>query len=148
MTTQIQKQDIILTFEIPNLLIPYRRTSSSTVNKSYPLIGIFIFVYDIVSRSSSQITTDGKKNAIINGITDWVYEEEFAFVRAFDWSKDSKKLAYIRFDESMVPEFSMSIFKTDLYPTIETFKYPKAGEKNAVVSLHIFDVLISKLFLI
>ncbi|MCV9929370.1 S9 family peptidase [Flavobacterium sp. LS1R49] len=99
-----------------------------------------LYVYDLASKKSTQITTDGKKNSIINGVTDWVYEEEFAFVRAFDWSKDSKKVAYIRFDESMVPEFSMSIFKTDLYPTIETFKYPKAGEKNAVVSLHIYDV--------
>lgn len=99
-----------------------------------------LFVYDLSSKKITQITTDGKKNAIINGITDWVYEEEFAFVRAFDWSKDSKKLAYIRFDESEVPEFSMSIFQKSLYPTIETFKYPKAGEKNSLVSLQIFDI--------
>ncbi len=100
-----------------------------------------LYVYDIVSKKITAITTDGKKNSIINGITDWVYEEEFAFVRAFDWSKDSKKVAYIRFDESQVPEFSMSIFKKDLYPTVETFKYPKAGEKNSEVSLHIYDVV-------
>ena len=99
-----------------------------------------LFVYDLASKKSTAITADGKKNSIINGITDWVYEEEFAFVRAFDWSADSKKLAYIRFDESQVPEFSMSMFHTDLYPTIETFKYPKAGEKNSLVSLHIYDV--------
>ncbi|WP_264566474.1 S9 family peptidase [Flavobacterium sp. N3904] len=99
-----------------------------------------LFVYDIASKQSIAITTDGKKNAIINGITDWVYEEEFAFVRAFDWSKDSKKIAFVRFDESEVPEFSMSIFQKDLYPTIETFKYPKAGEKNSLVSLHLYDV--------
>ena len=99
-----------------------------------------LFVYDVASKKATAITTDGKKNAVINGITDWVYEEEFAFVRAFDWSKDSKKLAYIRFDESEVPEFSMSIFQKDLYPTIETFKYPKAGEKNSLVSLHLYDV--------
>ena len=98
-----------------------------------------LYVYDVASKKSTAITTDGKKNAVINGITDWVYEEEFAFVRAFDWSKDSKKVAYIRFDESAVPEFSMSMFHKDLYPTIETFKYPKAGEKNSVVSLHIYD---------
>lgn len=102
-----------------------------------------LYIYDIASKKTMQITTDGKKNAIINGITDWVYEEEFAFVKAFDWSADSKKLAYIRFDESEVPEFSMSMFKKELYPTIETFKYPKAGEKNAVVSLHLFDVTTS-----
>jgi dipeptidyl-peptidase-4 len=98
-----------------------------------------LYVYDVASKKATAVTTDGKKNAVINGITDWVYEEEFAFVRAFDWSKDSKKLAYIRFDESAVPEFSMSMFNKDLYPTIDTFKYPKAGEKNSVVSLHIYD---------
>jgi len=99
-----------------------------------------IYIFDIATKTNTQITTDGKKNAIINGITDWVYEEEFAFVRAFDWSKDSKKIAYIRFDESQVPEFSMSIFSKDLYPKIETFKYPKAGEKNSLVSLHLYNV--------
>ena len=99
-----------------------------------------LFVYDVASNKSIAITSDGIKNSIINGITDWVYEEEFAFVKAFDWSADSKKVAYIRFDESKVPEFSMSMFGKDLYPTIETFKYPKAGEKNAIVSLHIYDV--------
>ena len=101
-----------------------------------------LFVYDIASKEITQVTTDGKKNAIINGITDWVYEEEFAFVRAFDWSADSRKLAYIRFDESEVPEFSMNIYQKNLYPTVETFKYPKAGEKNALVSLFVYDVVV------
>ena len=101
-----------------------------------------LFVYDIASKEITQVTTDGKKNAIINGITDWVYEEEFAFVRAFDWSADSKKLAYIRFDESEVPEFSMNIYQKNLYPTVETFKYPKAGEKNALVSLFVYEVAV------
>ncbi len=99
-----------------------------------------LFVYDIATKTTSQITTDGKKNSIINGITDWVYEEEFAFVRAFDWSADGSKLAYIKFDESEVPEFSMNIYGDDLYPVTNAFKYPKAGEKNASVSLHLFDV--------
>ncbi|MFZ4678749.1 MAG: S9 family peptidase [Flavobacterium sp.] len=99
-----------------------------------------LFIYDIASEKITQVTTDGKKNSIINGITDWVYEEEFAFVRAYDWSADSKKLAYIRFDESQVPEFSMTIFQKELYPKIETFKYPKAGEKNSEVSLFVHDV--------
>lgn len=99
-----------------------------------------IFIYDLASKNSSQITTDGKKNEIINGITDWVYEEEFAFVRAFDWSNDCKKIAYIRFDERQVPEFSMSVFEKNLYPKITTFKYPKAGEKNSLVSLHLYNL--------
>ena len=99
-----------------------------------------IYIYDVTSKTNSQITSDGKKNEIINGITDWVYEEEFAFVRAFDWSADSKKIGFIRFDETQVPEFSMSIFAKDLYPNFETFKYPKAGEKNSSVSLHLYTV--------
>ena len=99
-----------------------------------------LYIYDITSRTTTRVTNDGVKNAVINGITDWVYEEEFAFVRAFDWSTDSKKLAYIKFDESEVPQFSMDMYKKDLYPTSETFKYPKAGEKNAIVSLHIYNL--------
>ncbi len=99
-----------------------------------------LFVMDVASGNSTAITNDGEKNAIINGITDWVYEEEFAFVRAFDWSADSKKIAFIRFDERQVPEFSMDIYRKDLYPSQDKFKYPKAGEKNALVSLHVVDV--------
>ncbi len=98
-----------------------------------------LFVYELASKKTTQITNDGKKNSVINGITDWVYEEEFAFVRAFDWSTDSKKIAFIRFDETLVPEFTMNIYGKNLYPTVETFKYPKAGEKNAIASLHIYD---------
>jgi dipeptidyl-peptidase-4 len=99
-----------------------------------------LYIYDIASKNTTRVTNDGVKNAVINGITDWVYEEEFAFVRAFDWSTDSKKLAYIRFDESEVPQFSMDMYKKDLYPTSDTFKYPKAGERNALVSLHIYNL--------
>ncbi|MFM2229584.1 MAG: Prolyl tripeptidyl peptidase precursor, partial [Bacteroidota bacterium] len=99
-----------------------------------------LFVMDVASGNSTALTKDGEKNAIINGITDWVYEEEFAFVRAFDWSADSKKIAFIRFDERQVPEFSMDVYQKELYPTQEKFKYPKAGEKNALVSLHLVDV--------
>jgi dipeptidyl-peptidase-4 len=99
-----------------------------------------LFIYDIASQKTTQVTFDGKKNSIINGITDWVYEEELAFVRAYDWSADGKKLAFIRFDETEVPEFSMNIFKKELYPTVETFKYPKAGEKNSKVSLLLYDI--------
>jgi dipeptidyl-peptidase 4 len=99
-----------------------------------------LYLYELDSKETVQLTKDGKKNAIINGITDWVYEEEFAFVKAFDWSADSKKIAFIRFDETQVPEYSMAIYDKDLYPKIETFKYPKAGEKNAIVSLHLYDL--------
>tara|TARA_R110002126_G_scaffold181187_4_gene330047 strand:+ start:58405 stop:60621 length:2217 start_codon:yes stop_codon:yes gene_type:complete len=99
-----------------------------------------LFIRDFSKNSVTQITKDGKKNSIINGITDWVYEEEFAFVRAFEWSNDSKYLAFLRFDEGKVPTFSMDIVGTDLYPQQHVFKYPKAGEKNADVTLHMYAV--------
>ena len=99
-----------------------------------------LYVYDQISAASIQITQDGKKNHIINGITDWVYEEEFAFVKAYDWNSAGNKIAYIKFDETEVPEFSMDMYNQGLYPTQEVFKYPKAGEKNAIVSLYIFDL--------
>ncbi|WP_329805983.1 S9 family peptidase [Flavobacterium facile] len=103
-----------------------------------------LFVFDFVSNKETKITTDGKKNTVINGITDWVYEEEFAFVRAFDWNANGTKIGFIRFDETNVPEFSMDMYNQGLYPTQSVFKYPKAGEKNADVSLHIYDVNASK----
>lgn len=99
-----------------------------------------LYIYDLEAQTDIQITTDGKKNHIINGITDWVYEEEFAFVRAFEWSKSGDKIAYLKFDESQVPEFSMDIYNSGLYPAQYVFKYPKAGEKNSEVSLHMYDV--------
>ncbi|MEP2936016.1 MAG: S9 family peptidase [Gilvibacter sp.] len=99
-----------------------------------------LYVKDLVSGQTQQITSDGKKNAIINGITDWVYEEEFGFVRAFDWSADGKTIGFIRFDETNVPEFSMDVYGKKLYQTQQVFKYPKAGEANAKVSLHLYDL--------
>lgn len=103
-----------------------------------------IFIKDFSKNTTIQVTDDGLKNSIINGITDWVYEEEFGFVRAFEWSADSKYLAFLRFDETDVPTFSMDITGKDLYPTQQVFKYPKAGEKNAIVTLNLFNVSSSK----
>ena len=104
-----------------------------------------LFVKDLTSGNVEQLTTDGEKNKIINGITDWVYEEEFSFVRAFDWNTDSNQIAFIRFDESEVPEFSMDVYGSDLYQTQHVFKYPKAGEANSKVSLHLYDLDSKKL---
>jgi dipeptidyl-peptidase 4 len=85
------------------------------------------------------VTTDGQKNKIINGNCDWVYEEEFSFTRAFDWSSDGRYLAYYRFDESLVPEYTLAKY-TGLYPEQYTYKYPKAGERNSVIQVKIYDV--------
>ncbi|WP_045372398.1 S9 family peptidase [Jejuia pallidilutea] len=99
-----------------------------------------LYVKDLASSTIKQITFDGEKNKIINGIADWVYEEEFSIVRAFDWNKASNKIAFIRFDETNVPEFSMDIYGKALYQTQQVFKYPKAGENNSEISLHIYDL--------
>ena len=97
-----------------------------------------LFIKDLKSNKTIQITSDGLKNHIINGIPDWVYEEEFSYSKAYEWSKDGQKLAYVKFDETEVPEFSMMRYDDDLYPKVETFKYPKAGEKNSKVSLYYY----------
>ncbi|ANW96954.1 peptidase S9 [Wenyingzhuangia fucanilytica] len=100
-----------------------------------------IYIKNLVDNSIIQITSDGEKNKIINGITDWVYEEEFEFVRAFEWNKTGTQLAYVKFDETKVPEFSMDIYAQNLYPKQQVFKYPKAGENNSQVSLYNCNVL-------
>lgn len=99
-----------------------------------------IFIKNLSSNKITQVTNDGKKNHIINGITDWVYEEEFAFVRAFEWNSTGDYLAFLRFNETEVPTFSMDMVGKDLYPDQQVFKYPKAGEKNADVTLHMYTL--------
>ena len=99
-----------------------------------------LYVYNLKWDKTTQITNDGEKNKIINGASDWVYEEEFALVRSFEWSGDSKTIAYFKFDESDVKEFSMDLFKGGLYPTQEVFKYPKTGEDNSEVTLHLYNL--------
>lgn len=107
-----------------------------------------IFIKNLKFGSESQITYDGAKNKIINGIPDWVYEEEFGFNRAMWWSPDNKFLAFVRFDESKVPDFTMPVYagesprneKFSVYPGEETFKYPKAGERNSTISVMVHEV--------
>lgn len=98
-----------------------------------------IFVKDLETDTELQITTDGKFNSIINGTCDWVYEEEFGFTKAFFWSPDGKRIAYYRFDESKVKEYTITNYG-ELYPELYTYKYPKAGEDNSVVEIFVFDI--------
>src|SRR5690606_20198402 len=98
-----------------------------------------LYFVELSSNKVHQVTHDGKWNHIINGAADWVYEEEFSMAQAFEWSPDGKKIAFLRFDETEVREFNMQLWG-DLYPKDYKFKYPKAGEKNAVVSIHIHDL--------
>lgn len=98
-----------------------------------------LFFKNLQNNQVIHITRDGEKNKIINGNCDWVYEEEFSFTRAFEWSPDGNYIAYYRFDESKVPEYTLSKY-TGLYPGQETYKYPKAGEPNSVVQIKIFHL--------
>lgn len=102
-----------------------------------------LYVKNLSSGKETQITTDGQQNKVINGLTDWVYEEEFAFVDAYKWSPNGRYLAFYRFDESHVSEFNMPIYG-ELYPQLNTFKYPKAGEDNSFVSIHVYDLQTGK----
>ncbi len=102
-----------------------------------------LFVTDLTSGRETRLTTDGKRNAVINGGADWVYEEEFSFARAFEWSPDSKRIAWLRFDESRVPEYNLQLWG-ELYPTDYRFKYPKAGEPNSVVTAWVVEVASQK----
>ena len=99
-----------------------------------------IFFVDLALKQEEQVTSDGENNKIINGATDWVYEEEFAFDKGFQWSPKSNRIAYYKFDESKVKEFGMDMYG-ELYPERYTFKYPKAGEVNSTISIHVYDVL-------
>ena len=93
-----------------------------------------LFIKDLVTGKESQFTNDGLYNHIINGAPDWVYEEEFSFSQGFYWSPDSKKIAYMKFDESKVREFQMEEFE-GLYADWNSFKYPKSGEDNSIVGV-------------
>ncbi len=107
-----------------------------------------LFISDLATSAEKQITTDGEFNKIINGAPDWVYEEEFEYNQAFAWSPDGNYLAYCKFNETEVPVFNMTLYaglepkieKNGLYPENYEFKYPKAGEKNSVVTVHSYQV--------
>ncbi|WP_295231564.1 S9 family peptidase [uncultured Chryseobacterium sp.] len=97
-----------------------------------------LFCQDLNTGKITQITTDGKKNAIINGLADWVYEEEFGHARQYEWTKNSDAIVFVKSDESQVPEIYIPIYGKTLYPTEMRYKYPKAGENNSVVSAQLY----------
>ena len=99
-----------------------------------------LYIKDLNSGQVQTVTSDGAKNKLINGNCDWVYEEEFSFTQAYQWSPRGNYIAYYKFDESQVKEYTMFFDEGKEYPTEYRYKYPKAGEDNSIVSIHIFDV--------
>lgn len=107
-----------------------------------------VYITHLQSGSTIQVTTDGKKNEIINAVPDWVYQEEFGVLNTFAWSADGRYLAFIRFDESQVPMCSMELYQGEcnpnpdygIHPGRYDYKYPAAGEHNSVVSVHVYDI--------
>lgn len=117
-----------------------RYATLSPDNKHLAFVrGNNLYIKNMQTGKEIAVTADGEENKIINGATDWVYEEEFSFDRAYQWSADGNKIAYYRFDESKVKEFTMMKYG-NLYPEEVRFKYPKAGEANAVVEIYIYDI--------
>ena len=98
-----------------------------------------LYYKNLASNDEMQVTTDGKKGSIINGASDWVYEEELVLVNAFNWSPDGTKIAYYKFDESKVKEWNLDLYN-GLYPEQVNFKYPKAGEENSKVEIYVYDL--------
>ena len=99
-----------------------------------------IFIKKFEYDTEVQVTSDAVRNKVMNGTTDWVYEEEHEATRLMTWSEDNNYLAFVRTDESGVDEYSMPIYGTTQYPGAYTYKYPKAGTPNSKVSLHIYNV--------
>ncbi len=97
-----------------------------------------LFYQDLNSGKITQITTDGKKNSILNGLADWVYEEEFGHAKLYEWTQNSDAIVFVKSDETEVPEMYIPIYGKQLYPSEMRFKYPKAGEKNSIVSAQLF----------
>ena len=103
-----------------------------------------LFYQDLNSGKITQITSDGKKNSILNGLADWVYEEEFGHAKLYEWTKNSDAIVFVKSNESEVPEMMIPIYGKQLYPSEMRFKYPKAGEKNSVVSAQLYRLDTSK----
>ena len=131
-----------------NSLMPILREAEAPRDASFSPDGKLIaysdrndlYVYDTAGKRTRRITDDGAWNSVINGTTDWVYEEEFGFTRAYAFSPDSRRIAYLRFDESEVPLMEMMRFDDKLYNQAYSFKYPKAGERNSTVEVWVCDL--------
>lgn len=126
--TESKSKQMIPTFSPDGRMCAYVRDNNIWIRK---------FDFD----TEVQVTKDGEINKVMNGITDWVYEEEFAVTNLMAWSPNSDCLAYVRFDESAVQQYSMQMYGDGLYPGYYNYKYPKTGGTNSTVSVHAYDIM-------
>ena len=131
------------TIQIPEGKVMYPQISPDSKNLAY-VRDNNLYIFNLETGKEMAITSDGERNKIINGAVDWVYEEEFSMSKGYEWSPDGDFIAFYRFDESEVKEFSMDVF-SGLYPAQERWKYPKAGEDNSKVDVFIYELNGSKL---
>jgi dipeptidyl-peptidase-4 len=117
---------------------------SPTENKVAFVHNNRLHIQDLDNENALISFGQGEEDALIAGAVDWVYEEEFSFHKGFEWSPQGRYIAYYQFNERAVPTFSMDVYGTGLYPSQEVFKYPKAGEVNSKVSIHIYDTKANK----
>ncbi|MCX8524161.1 S9 family peptidase [Chryseobacterium formosus] len=99
-----------------------------------------LFYQDLNSGKITQITQHGVKNKVLNGLADWVYEEEFGHARLYEWTKNSADILFVKLVETDVPEIYIPIYGKSLYPSEMRYKYPKAGEKNSIATAHIYHL--------
>ncbi len=118
----------------------YHATFSPVSNQVAYVLNNNLYVEDLDTKKMVAVTSNGVQNQIINGMADWVYEEEFAFTKAFEWSPDGRFIAFYEFDEKEVKQFSMTTYEGNLYPEEYRFKYPKAGEANSQVDIFIYHL--------
>jgi len=125
--TESTSKQMIPTFSPDGRMCAYVRDNNIWIKK---------FDFD----TETQVTKDGEINKVLNGITDWVYEEEFSVTNLMAWSPDNEYLAFVKTNETEVPTYSMQKFDNNLYPDFYTYKYPKAGQKNSKITLHSYSV--------
>jgi len=125
--TESTSKQMIPTFSPDGRMCAYVRDNNIWIKK---------FDFD----TETQVTKDGEINKVLNGITDWVYEEEFSVTNLMAWSPDNEYLAFGKTNETEVPTYSMQKFDNNLYPDFYTYKYPKAGQKNSKITLHSYSV--------
>ncbi len=131
------KKKQLITVNTERIFTP---TFSPDGNKLSYVLGNNLYVLDLQTEKTIKITNDGIENKIINGLADWVYEEEFELIEAFKWNTSSTHIAYLKFDETNVKEYAMPVYGNSNYPNYQQFKYPKAGESNSKVSAYLFSL--------